>query len=134
MLRSTAALNTRRTALLPERLRSSGGTRRSCSRVCRVLDDERFQAVCAIDRQYPIPVARELVNSVTADIASVQMIVDLELGIQIQLLVEELQQPPKTASAHSTPPAVPSPLRQRRFLRSSMVLEFPGLRVAASRT
>jgi hypothetical protein len=98
------------------------------------LDDERFQAVCAIDRQYPIPVARELVNSVTADIASVQMIVDLELGIQIQLLVEELQQPPKTASAHSTPPAVPSPLRQRRFLRSSMVLEFPGLRVAASRT
>jgi hypothetical protein len=73
--------------LLPERLRSSGGTLRSCSRVCRVLGDERFQAVCAIDRQYSIPVARKLVNSVTADIALVQMIVDLELGIQIQPLV-----------------------------------------------
>jgi hypothetical protein len=47
-------------------------------------------------------VARKLVHGITADIAQVQMIVDLQLLIQIQLLVDELHKPPKAACAHST--------------------------------
>jgi len=65
-----------------------------------MLDDEWFHAPC--DQKCLLLVARKLVNGITADIASVQMIVDLQLPIQIQLLVDELQQPAKTACAHNT--------------------------------
>ena len=92
---------------------SSARAQRSSCRVDRVRDDECFHAGCAIDEKCFIPVARKLVNGITADIASVQMIVNLQFPVQIQLLVDELQQPPKTASAHNTP-AAPSPFRQCR--------------------
>jgi hypothetical protein len=39
----------------------------------------------------------KLVNGITADFASVQMIMAFKLLIQLQLLVEELQQTAKTA-------------------------------------
>jgi hypothetical protein len=53
--------------------------------------------------------SRKLVNGVSADSASVQMTVNLQLPIQIQLPVDELQQPAKTASARNAP-YVPIPL------------------------
>jgi hypothetical protein len=42
-----------------------------------------------------------MVDGVSADIASVQMLVDFKLLIQIQLLVDELQQVFKIAWVHS---------------------------------
>jgi len=47
--------------------------------------------MCAMDGKCFIPVARKPAKGVTADIASIQMIVKLQLPIQIQLLVDELQ-------------------------------------------
>jgi hypothetical protein len=64
--------------------------------------DEWFHAVRAMAEKGFIPVPRKMVNGVTADIASVQMIIGRELLIQIQLFVDELQQPIKIACAHST--------------------------------
>jgi hypothetical protein len=61
-----------------------------------------FFAECAIDDKCLIPIARNLTNSISADTASVQMIVDLQLSIQIQLLVDQLQKTIKTACAHNT--------------------------------
>jgi acetolactate synthase regulatory subunit len=63
-----------------------------------------------MDEKGFIPVARKLVNGITADIASIQMIVNAQLPIQIQLLVDQLQKPPKTASAHNTAPPRPHPV------------------------
>jgi hypothetical protein len=62
-----------------------------------------FRSVRTIDQECFILVSRKLVNGVSADSASVQMTVDLQLPIQIQLLVDELQQPAKTAGAHNAP-------------------------------
>lgn len=57
----------------------------------------------AINEQCVILVAHKLVNGITADIASIQVTVDLQLPIQIQLPVYELQEPVKTACAHIAP-------------------------------
>jgi len=68
----------------------------------------------AIDKERSSQVARKLVNGITADIASVQVIVDLELAVCIQLLVEQLQEAAETAGIPSTPhsitPSSPEPL------------------------
>jgi hypothetical protein len=47
--------------------------------------------------------AQKVVSGIAANAASVQMIVDLQLPIQIQLFVDELQQPVKAACAHNAP-------------------------------
>jgi hypothetical protein len=66
--------------------------RSSCEIEIEAPESQRFK-----------PVARKLVIGIPADIASVQMIVNLQLPIQVQLLVGELQQPAKIAYAHSSP-------------------------------
>jgi hypothetical protein len=53
-------------------------------------------------------IPRKFVNGIAADLASVQMMIDLQLPVQIQPFVDELHQPVKTAFAHialSTPVA-----------------------------
>jgi hypothetical protein len=88
---------------LKERLRLSAGTQRSCRLVYLAPGVAWCRAVRSIEEECFTLVSRKLVNGVPADSASVQMTVNLQLPIQIQLLVDELQQPAKTASAQNAP-------------------------------
>jgi hypothetical protein len=95
-------LSLERTALCPQkRLRSSVRTRRLTAASIGCWKTDGVARRASIDEKCFIPVARKLVYGITADIASVQVIVDFQVPIQIQLLVDELQQPVETACAHN---------------------------------
>jgi hypothetical protein len=86
-------------------------------------DGVGFHTMRAMVEKCSIQVARKLVDGVTAYVASVQMIVDFKLLVQIQLLVGKLQQVFKIACTHSTsdgrPPYVDQvllPASRRHFV------------------
>jgi hypothetical protein len=54
------------------------------------------------NKQSVIAVARQLVNSIATDIASVQMVIDFQLPIKIQFFVDELQELVKSTGLHET--------------------------------
>jgi hypothetical protein len=80
--------------------------------------DQWLPAVCALAEKCHVSIPRKLVNGIAADLAAVQMTVDLQLPIQIQLFVEESQKPVKTACAHTPPFTSVAPISVPQFVRA----------------